>query len=874
MPQKKEKLPFEIHASVIYQLGQDLITDVVQSLVELVKNSYDADADYANIIIDTEGHYPDSRYKDEKGYILIEDNGIGMTKEDLRDGWLTISNSSKKNSKAKGLLTPVKKRTSLGDKGLGRLSSQRLGDNLEIFTKNMECLKITEEVMKTLYDKFDNGKLKRLKIDEKFLLKELIDWGFNDEELELIVHHAVITNKSNGHYVGFSWKEFEDYKKLSEVFAYYESSEIIEEQNGTKIVITGLKNKSDWEGDSIRKLTQKLSEIISPFKEIREFDVFAEVNGVKLELEYITDNIRNSAQIAYEFDFNEKYFFVKGKAKLSYFMPKKTEEKTLFFSHIDSDKGDYFLKTLSHYKQADRFNLNHSQEMGWFIEFSYNKEFKYIDTLNKEMQTPGPFEGKVYYFVLDDVGFEEQSIFDKKSLYKDFIKKITGIRPYRDGFAINVDWDWLNLGKTFTKGRSWYGLRPENVIGYVNLSAKDNIKLRETTDREGFVEDIYYNNFYSIMQEFVKFSGDVQSFLRRTCNDFLKDCGKDKKDIEKSHKELIREIYTPIAEVEKNIKSIKQNTDILKEAKKDIQVAKKEADLFIPDKIQKLEEIENIIEKTENNLLEITKFFPNITKLKETKEILENSIDKLKEQLDDAYETMGLGLLAEALTHEVDIITDYLANQVRKIQDYIYRENIEDNKIIYFIEEIKSNISALRKELSFLSPSLRFIREQKEKIQVIDFFKEVKEYYTDKFKNKNIVIEIKEIKSNNFILYMNKGKLRQIFSNLFLNSEYWLREDIKIGDISQGYITIEIDNPNIRFEDNGRGIEPSVETSLFEPFVTTKGKGKGRGLGLYVVTQLLDGENCSIRLLPKRNKINNRRYIFEINFTGGLYDAD
>ena len=38
---------FHVHTSVVFQLGESLISDVVQALVELVKNAYDADATFA-----------------------------------------------------------------------------------------------------------------------------------------------------------------------------------------------------------------------------------------------------------------------------------------------------------------------------------------------------------------------------------------------------------------------------------------------------------------------------------------------------------------------------------------------------------------------------------------------------------------------------------------------------------------------------------------------------------------------------------------------------------------------------------------------------------------------------------------------------------
>ncbi len=89
------KAHFDIDASIVFQLGEDLITDVVQALVELVKNSYDADATHAKVTVNTEGAVPDERsfFPDAKGYILIEDNGVGMDAATLRQAWLRLTGS-------------------------------------------------------------------------------------------------------------------------------------------------------------------------------------------------------------------------------------------------------------------------------------------------------------------------------------------------------------------------------------------------------------------------------------------------------------------------------------------------------------------------------------------------------------------------------------------------------------------------------------------------------------------------------------------------------------------------------------------------------------------------------------------------------------
>ena len=114
---------------------------------------------------------------------------------------------------------------------------------------------------------------------------------------------------------------------------------------------------------------------------------------------------------------------------------------------------------------------------------------------------------------------------------------------------------------------------------------------------------------------------------------------------------------------------------------------------------------------------------------------------------------------------------------------------------------------------------------------------------------------------------MNKGKLTQVFDNLILNAEYWLKEGIRAGFIERGEIAFAITEPYVRVTDNGRGVNESVEDSLFEPFVTMKRTGEGRGLGLYVCRQLLDSESCELVLLAERNN-SGSRYVFELDLSG------
>lgn len=128
---KAESLPFKIHPRVFKALGADLVTNDVVAIIELVKNAYDA---YATVV--------DIRFKQtETEWMLeIEDNGSGMSRATIEEAWLTVATPYRKKhsvAKHKGR----RDRQTSGEKGLGRLSSARLGTRLEMVTQTTggEC---------------------------------------------------------------------------------------------------------------------------------------------------------------------------------------------------------------------------------------------------------------------------------------------------------------------------------------------------------------------------------------------------------------------------------------------------------------------------------------------------------------------------------------------------------------------------------------------------------------------------------------------------------------------------------------------------------------------------------------------------------------
>jgi signal transduction histidine kinase len=103
-------------ARIIRTIGDRLISGPEAALIELVKNSFDADSPVANITILPRG--PAER----EGMILVSDEGHGMSKSEIIGRWFEPATDDKLQRR-----TSPGGRTMLGEKGIGRFAAARLG---------------------------------------------------------------------------------------------------------------------------------------------------------------------------------------------------------------------------------------------------------------------------------------------------------------------------------------------------------------------------------------------------------------------------------------------------------------------------------------------------------------------------------------------------------------------------------------------------------------------------------------------------------------------------------------------------------------------------------------------------------------------------
>lgn len=185
---------FSVDAGIINRLGKELVGRQETAVSELIKNAYDADATEVNLIFENAWN--------KGGVLTIEDNGHGMNREQLVNGFMRLSSSDK-------IHNPVSekyKRQKAGRKGIGRFATQRLGDKLIIITQTAQ----------------------------------------SSEALKVVVN----------------WDDFATDKDLLSISNSIEIVPKIKE-SGTTLVIEGL--REGWSDQMIKRIYRYTSELLQPF---------------------------------------------------------------------------------------------------------------------------------------------------------------------------------------------------------------------------------------------------------------------------------------------------------------------------------------------------------------------------------------------------------------------------------------------------------------------------------------------------------------------------------------------------------------------------------------------------------------------------------
>lgn len=114
------KLNFDVDAYTARLIGRENVSRLESAILELVKNTYDADANCCVLY-----------YESSTRTLFLADNGDGMSTDVIKKHWMTIGNSSKKKN-----YTSKNGRIQTGAKGIGRFALDRIGDQCTMYTRS------------------------------------------------------------------------------------------------------------------------------------------------------------------------------------------------------------------------------------------------------------------------------------------------------------------------------------------------------------------------------------------------------------------------------------------------------------------------------------------------------------------------------------------------------------------------------------------------------------------------------------------------------------------------------------------------------------------------------------------------------------------
>ena len=168
---------FTVDTALFRQLGELLVGRDSTALIELVKNSYDADA--TTVVL---GGF--NLATPDVGSIRISDDGTGMTAEQFKKGFLRLAARGKAAGERR---TSIYQRHFTGEKGVGRLAAHKLGSLIEITsTARSRGEEPAAVVLRRMYPDASSQEIRDMVAkDNGTVVDALIDWNLIEESESL-----------------------------------------------------------------------------------------------------------------------------------------------------------------------------------------------------------------------------------------------------------------------------------------------------------------------------------------------------------------------------------------------------------------------------------------------------------------------------------------------------------------------------------------------------------------------------------------------------------------------------------------------------------------------------------------------------------------
>lgn len=477
-------------ARALDMLGRQQIAGIPTALSELFKNAHDAYAD--NVEVD---------YIRKRNLLILRDDGLGMTRDEFEERWLTIGTDSKfvdENSIALPATNVEKNlRPVMGEKGIGRLSIAAIGPQVLVLTRAKR-----EDGLSHLVASFINWTLFSLPaLDLSDIDIPLIEISDNEmitnEQFLDLLSQAKENVKSLNHKISQS--------KIDSVIHQIDSFEFnpeiwyrnlkafdnkVDEQLENEGIVTNRKLYLDEDGFGTHFIISPVDEILNEEVEGNSTTKSATDQASRLEKALLgftnTMDKDNKPPIVARF-----------------------RDHTTDGSIVDRISESIFF-TPNEFEQSDHHIKGSFNEFGQFtgtvtIYGEEKKEYvlSWPEGLNKPVSC-GHF--KINLAVIMGTARESklpnvlwQEIYNKTN-------RIGGLYLYRDGIRVlpygDSDVDFLHIEQRRSKNLSQAFFSYRRMLGSVELTKENNYALQEKAGREGFIENKAYKQFKSILENF------------------------------------------------------------------------------------------------------------------------------------------------------------------------------------------------------------------------------------------------------------------------------------------------------------------------------------------------------------------------------------
>lgn len=807
-------LQFDVKTGMKNIIGRDLITDDFIAIYELVKNSYDAYADYVKIIF-------------KKDEIIIADNGKGMSKDDLVKKWFAVAYSAKKDNtedndlKRDSHLNNLKsRRFYAGAKGVGRFSCDRLGNELELITS---------------------------KSDSNQTFKVEVDWEAFEKDAK------------------------QSFSDINVPFEEIENISLFPKQRNHGTILHIKKLNSKWEERKLIELKRSLEKLINPFSNEKDFLIEIEVSGLdylnelqasglngvignnilkvldlkttQLELkvtdEIISTKVLDRGVLIYHIeevnlfsnlidDLEINLYFLNRSAKINF--GKLMDIEPVNYGNVFLYKNGFRVQPYGNVGD-DSWEIDTRKQQGYNrflgtrdlfgrvdLTTDKNDEFKEVSSRNGGLVES---IGKIKLFEI----FTDKAL---KRLERYVVGVLWGEGFRRKNYFLDTELaDKLRSNLSEDKDKDSY----EDALN--NLGSKiDFVNLIKSLSDDKNIKIINYNkDLVNLVNERLddvqpKFITDLEKIAERT-ND--KDLLNQIKLTEDNFNKIVNEKEQALArEEEERKRRIEAEIKAKEEAIKRAEAEKKQKE----EKDKRLKaEVETERKEKERALAELAKFKAE-QKAKEEEEKRKDVSDKLdietkkNQYLNATRKTLSDD--AEQLVHSIDL---YVGNASSYVNDLL-SSNIDDEtkNQIYFI---KNNIDKALKVSQIIIKSNFDYKHTKQRVNITQYIKE----YLEDIENsrRNIKIQVDNL-FDKFLL-LNPIDIDIVFDNLVSNSVKAEAKNIMI------YFDKNDSNKFIiNYYDDGNGMPDKLvrnPESIFDLGVRESSE-KGSGIGMYDVKKRIN----------------------------------